>query len=135
MRTRRTNARTRRRTSWSATNERRSTGRAATRCVRAATRRGSTASESPRRSGTAAADAARQVIEIAAQRYDREERKLSLRGGHVVDADGGSWPLTEVVGLLEDAQILAKGARGPNPAGMQVLTFGAQVAEVAVDVG
>ena len=43
-------------------------------------------------------------------------------------------PLEEVVGLLEDAQILGKGARGPNPAGMQVLTFGVQVAEVAVDV-
>ena len=36
--------------------------------------------------------------------------------------------------MLEDAQILGKGARGPNPTGMQVLTFGVQVAEVAVDV-
>ena len=43
-------------------------------------------------------------------------------------------PLEEVVALLEDAQILGKGARGPNPTGMQVLTFGVQVAEVAVDV-
>jgi len=82
----------------------------------------------------AAADAGRQVIEIAAQRYHLEERDLSLQGGNVVSADGGSWPLEEVVGLLEDAQILGKGARGPNPTGMQVLTFGAQVAEVAVDV-
>jgi xanthine dehydrogenase YagR molybdenum-binding subunit len=82
----------------------------------------------------AAHDAARQVIEIAAQRYDKEERTLSLKGGKVVCSDGGSWPLAEVVGLLEDAQILGKGARGPNPTGMQVLTFGAQVAEVAVDV-
>jgi len=82
----------------------------------------------------AAHDAARQVIEIAAQRYDKEERTLSLRGGDVVCSDGGSWPLEEVVGLLEDAQILGKGARGPNPTGMQVLTFGAQVAEVAVDI-
>ena len=82
----------------------------------------------------AARDAARQVIEIAAQRYDREERTLSLKGGKVVSSDGGSWPLEEVVGLLEDAQILGKGARGPNPTGMQVLTFGVQVAEVAVDV-
>ena len=39
-----------------------------------------------------------------------------------------------MTGLLEDAQILGKGARGPNPTGMQVLTFGVQVAEVAVDV-
>jgi CO/xanthine dehydrogenase Mo-binding subunit len=82
----------------------------------------------------AAADAARQIVEIAAQRYQREERVLSLRGGHVVAADGGSWPVAEVVDLLDDAQILGKGARGPNPAGMQVLTFGVQVAEVAVDV-
>ena len=36
--------------------------------------------------------------------------------------------------MLENAQILGKGARGPNPTGMSVLTFGVQVAEVAVDV-
>ncbi|MFL5920316.1 MAG: xanthine dehydrogenase family protein molybdopterin-binding subunit [Gaiellaceae bacterium] len=82
----------------------------------------------------AAADAARQIIEIAAQRYHLEERVLSLRDGRVVSADGGSWPLEEVTGLLEDAQITGKGARGPNPTGMRVLTFGIQVAEVAVDV-
>src|SRR3954470_20215814 len=82
----------------------------------------------------AAADVGRQIIEIAAQRYDREERVLSLKGGNVVSADGGSWPIEEVVGLLEDAQLLGKGARGPNPAGMQVLTWGVQVAEVAVDI-
>jgi xanthine dehydrogenase YagR molybdenum-binding subunit len=83
---------------------------------------------------SAAADAAGQIVEIAAQRYDKEERVLSLKGGQVVSSDGGSWPIEEVVGLLEDAQILGKGARGPNPTGMQVLTFGVQVAEVAVDV-
>jgi xanthine dehydrogenase YagR molybdenum-binding subunit len=83
---------------------------------------------------SAAADAARQIVEIAAQRYDKEERILSLQGGRIVSADGGSWPLEEVVGLLEDAQILGTGARGPNPAGMQVHTFGVQVAEVAVDI-
>ena len=54
--------------------------------------------------------------------------------GDIVSADGGSWPLEEITGLLEDGQILGKGARGPNPAGMRVLTFGVQVAEVAVDV-
>src|SRR5207302_2531247 len=82
----------------------------------------------------AAADAARQLLEIAAQRFHVEERVLSLRDGQIVSADGGSWPLEEITGLLEDAQILGKGARGPNPAGMRVLTFGVQVAEVAVDV-
>jgi CO/xanthine dehydrogenase Mo-binding subunit len=83
---------------------------------------------------SAAADAARQIIDIAAQRYDKEQRTLSLEDGRVVSAEGGSWPIEEVVGLLEDAQILGQGARGPNPTGMQVLTFGVQVAEVAVDV-
>ena len=82
----------------------------------------------------AAADAARQILEIAAQRFQLEERLLSLRDGRIVSEDGGSWALEEVTGLLGDAQILAKGSRGPNPAGMRVLTFGVQVAEVAVDV-
>jgi CO/xanthine dehydrogenase Mo-binding subunit len=82
----------------------------------------------------AAADAARQIREIAAQRFDLEERVLSLQGGTIVSADGGSWPLEEITGLLEDGQILGSGSRGPNPTGMRVLTFGVQVAEVAVDV-
>jgi CO/xanthine dehydrogenase Mo-binding subunit len=83
----------------------------------------------------AAADAKRQIIEIAAQRHHVEEGVLDIHGGNVVSADGTlSTPLTEVVGLLDAAQILGKGARGPNPAGMQVLTFGVQVAEVAVDI-
>jgi xanthine dehydrogenase YagR molybdenum-binding subunit len=82
----------------------------------------------------AAADAARQILELAAQRFDLEQRVLSLTGGKVVSADGGSWSLEEVTGLLDDGQILGRGARGPNPAGMRVLTFGVQVAEVAVDV-
>jgi CO/xanthine dehydrogenase Mo-binding subunit len=64
----------------------------------------------------AAADARRQIEEIAEQRGTPDA------------------PLAEIVGLLEDAQILGKGARGPNPTGMQVLTFGVQVAEVSVDV-
>jgi CO/xanthine dehydrogenase Mo-binding subunit len=64
----------------------------------------------------AAADAKRQILEIAEQRGNTD------------------MPLEEIVALLENAQILGKGARGPNPTGMQVLTFGVQVAEVAVDV-
>jgi CO/xanthine dehydrogenase Mo-binding subunit len=64
----------------------------------------------------AAADARRQIEDIAEQRGQPD------------------MPLEEAVALLEDAQILGTGARGPNPAGMQVLTFGVQVAEVAVDV-
>jgi CO/xanthine dehydrogenase Mo-binding subunit len=82
----------------------------------------------------AAADAAEQILEIAAQRFEVEKRVLSLRDRKIVSADGGSWPVEEVTGLLETGQILGKGSRGPNPAGMRILTFGVQVAEVAVDV-
>ncbi len=64
----------------------------------------------------AAADVRQQIEEIAEQR--------GLAGA----------PVAEIVDVLEDSQILGKGARGPNPTGMQVLTFGVQVAEVAVDV-
>src|SRR5207253_5022454 len=55
---------------------------------------------------SAAADAKRQIIEIAAQRFHLEERVLDLREGQIVSADGGSWPLTEVTGLLESGQII-----------------------------
>ncbi|HWJ31591.1 MAG TPA: xanthine dehydrogenase family protein molybdopterin-binding subunit, partial [Gaiellaceae bacterium] len=73
---------------------------------------------------SAAADARRQLIELAAQRFHLEERVLDLRDGNIVSSDGSSWPLTEITGLLEDGQILGTGSRGPNPTGMQVLTFG-----------
>ena len=83
----------------------------------------------------AAADAKRQIVEIAAQRHDLEERVLDVVDGNIVSADGNlSESLEELVGLLDNAQILGKGARGPNPTGMTVLTFGVQVVEVAVDV-
>jgi CO/xanthine dehydrogenase Mo-binding subunit len=65
----------------------------------------------------AAADAREQVEDIAEQR--------GLPKGT---------PLAEIVGVLEESQILGKGARGPNPTGMSVLTFGVHVVEVAVDV-
>ena len=83
----------------------------------------------------AAADARRQILEIAAQRYHLEERVLDIENGVVSSSDGNlSTPLESLLGLLEDAQILGKGARGPNPTGMSVLTFGIQVVEVGVDV-
>ena len=83
----------------------------------------------------AAADAKRQIIEIAAQRYDVEENVLDIKDGVVVSADGNvSTPLEDLLAILENSQILGKGGRGPNPTGMSVLTFGVQVVEVAVDV-
>ncbi len=82
----------------------------------------------------AAADARRQILELAAQRYDLDAGTLTLADSSIVLPDGERRPLTEIVGLLGNGQILGTGARGPNPAGLTVLTFGVQVAEVAVDV-
>ena len=83
----------------------------------------------------AAADAKRQIIEIAAQRYDLEERVLDIKDGIVFSADGNvSTPLEALLEILGNAQILGKGGRGPNPTGMSTLTFGIQVVEVEVDV-
>jgi xanthine dehydrogenase YagR molybdenum-binding subunit len=67
----------------------------------------------------AAADAKRQITEMAEQRYGENAGKHSL---------------AELLSVLGNAQILGTGSRGPNPAGMTALTFGVQVAEVAVDV-
>jgi CO/xanthine dehydrogenase Mo-binding subunit len=67
----------------------------------------------------AAADARRQIEEMAEQRYGESAGNHSLR---------------ELLSVLGNAQILGTGSRGPNPTGMTVLTFGVQVAEVAVDV-
>jgi xanthine dehydrogenase YagR molybdenum-binding subunit len=82
----------------------------------------------------AAGDVRRQLLEIAAQRFEVDESTLSLRDGRIVSDGGASWPLEDVTGLLGTGQITGTGSRGPNPAGMRVLTFGVQVAEVAVDV-
>ena len=83
----------------------------------------------------AAADAKRQIIEIAAQRYDVEEQVLDIKDGVVFSADGNvSTPLDQLLHILENSQILGKGGRGPNPTGMSVQTFGVQVVEVAVDI-
>ena len=66
---------------------------------------------------------------LRSRRVDPEpaRRRDRLRGRQHLGA-------AEITGLLDDGQILGKGARGPNPAGMRVLTFGIQLAE-AVDVG
>ncbi|HUY71789.1 MAG TPA: xanthine dehydrogenase family protein molybdopterin-binding subunit [Gaiellaceae bacterium] len=82
----------------------------------------------------AAADVRDQILDLAAQRYEVELETLALAGEAIVLADGTRHPLVELVGALGNGQILGSGSRGPNPAGMQVYTFGVQVAEVAVDV-
>jgi xanthine dehydrogenase YagR molybdenum-binding subunit len=82
----------------------------------------------------AAADARRQILELAAQHYDVDAEALRLESGSLLFPDGSTRLLDELLGLLGNSQILGAGARGPNPAGMSIRTFGVQVAEVAVDI-
>ncbi|HZQ04725.1 MAG TPA: xanthine dehydrogenase family protein molybdopterin-binding subunit [Gaiellaceae bacterium] len=80
---------------------------------------------------SAAAEAKRQILDLAAQRYGEA---LRIENGELVAADGTRRPLDGLLELLGEGQILGTGARGPNPTGLEVLTFGVQLAEVAVDV-
>ena len=82
----------------------------------------------------AAGHARQQILDLAGQRHSVDPAGLSLAGGSIVFADGRREPLGELLELLGNGQILGAGARGPNPAGLRVLTFGVQVAEVAVDI-
>jgi CO/xanthine dehydrogenase Mo-binding subunit len=67
------------------------------------------------------------VLEIAAE-------DLVVVGGRIRSHDGAlDVPVTEVTEKLGDATIDGSGARGPNPDGYRVHTFGCQIAQVAVD--
>ena len=69
------------------------------------------------------------VLEIAAA-------DLELSGGRIRSRDGAlDVDVVEVTGKLGNATIDGSGARGPNPDGFRVNTFGCQIAQVAVDPG
>jgi CO/xanthine dehydrogenase Mo-binding subunit len=69
------------------------------------------------------------VLEIAAS-------DLTVSGGRIRSRDGAlDVDVVEVTGKLGNATIDGTGARGPNPDGFRVNTFGCQIAQVAVDPG
>jgi xanthine dehydrogenase YagR molybdenum-binding subunit len=83
----------------------------------------------------AAADAKRQILDLAAQRYEEDAAAMRIEAGELVLRGGERRrSLEELLGVLGDGQLVGTGARGPNPAGMAVRTFGVHVVEVAVDV-
>ena len=69
------------------------------------------------------------VLEIAAADLELANGRIRSRDG-ALDVD-----VVEVTGKLGNATIDASGARGPNPEGFRVNTFGCQIAQVAVDPG
>lgn len=81
----------------------------------------------------AAADAKEQVMSLAAQYLGKRVNSLRLENGNLRGAKVDQ-PLAEVLSDLGDIMIVGRGSRGPNPGDYAIRTFGAQFAEVAVDI-
>jgi CO/xanthine dehydrogenase Mo-binding subunit len=84
----------------------------------------------------AAAAARKQLLEAAAPMLEAAPERLRVEQGEVVVADRPSRRISvdEVMKRIAPHMILGQGARGPNPEGKSVRTFGAQMVEVEVDV-
>jgi xanthine dehydrogenase YagR molybdenum-binding subunit len=85
---------------------------------------------------SAAAKARRILLGLAEDVLEISADDLTVRGGRIRSRDGAlDVDVVEVTGNLGNATIDASGARGPNPDGFRVNTFGCQIAQVAVDPG
>jgi xanthine dehydrogenase YagR molybdenum-binding subunit len=84
----------------------------------------------------AAADAKAQLFKAAAAVFETAPEHLCVGDGRIFvegRSDGGV-AVEEVTKRIAPHMILGQGARGPNPEGKSVRTFGAQCVEVEVDV-
>jgi CO/xanthine dehydrogenase Mo-binding subunit len=81
----------------------------------------------------AAADAKEQVLTLAAQFLGKRVKSLHLEEG-ILHGPKVRQPLAEVLMELGDIMIIGRGSRGPNPGDYAIRTFGAQFAQVAVDI-
>ena len=85
---------------------------------------------------SAAGKARRILLRLAADVLEISADDLTLSAGRIRSRDGAlDVAVAEVTGKLGNATIDASGARGPNPDGFRVNTFGCQIAQVAVDPG
>lgn len=83
----------------------------------------------------AARSAREQLLDLASSLLQVPADRLSVREGKIRSASPpGEVAVSEVTGRIGDFMIIGKGARGPNPDNVKVRTFGAQFAEVEVDV-
>jgi xanthine dehydrogenase YagR molybdenum-binding subunit len=83
----------------------------------------------------AAEDALNQLIEAASEILDVPAHKLTARDGEIRSSDGAaSITFRSLCDQLGDVMIIGRGSRGPNPQGVGLASFGAQFAEVEVDV-
>lgn len=85
---------------------------------------------------SAAGKVRRILLGLAADVLEISADDLELSGGRIRSRDGAlDVDVVEVTGKLGNATIDGSGARGPNPDGFRVNTFGCQIAQVAVDPG
>ena len=83
----------------------------------------------------AAEDALRQLLEAASEVLDVPSSRLDARDGTIATEDGAaSITFRALCDRLGDVMILGRGARGPNPEGVGLASFGVQFADVEVDV-
>jgi len=95
----------------------------------------------------AAADAKRQLLELAAREVNLPAARLNIRDGYIIDTENSSsrWAVAEMAdkvlpgpegesGRGREDMIIGVGFRGPNPEGVALNTWGAQFAEVEVDI-
>ena len=83
----------------------------------------------------AAYDTRQQLLDIVSQLLEIPRETISLRNS-VLDSPGLKEPVSvkTVLSMLKNFMIIGRGARGPNPEVVNVNTFGAQFAEVEVDI-
>jgi xanthine dehydrogenase YagR molybdenum-binding subunit len=85
---------------------------------------------------SAAGKVRRILLQLAADVLEIAADDLTLRDGRIRSRDGAlDVDVVEVTGKLGNATIDGSGARGPNPDGFRVNTFGCQIAQIAVDPG
>ncbi|HEU5442030.1 MAG TPA: xanthine dehydrogenase family protein molybdopterin-binding subunit [Ktedonobacterales bacterium] len=85
----------------------------------------------------AATEARKQALEVIAHLTEAPTDAIELRGGTAYNRETGKelGTLASFLEQLDGHEISGKGMRGPNAENMTVRTFGAQFAEVEVDIG
>ncbi len=85
----------------------------------------------------AAADAKEQLLAICAKYLGIARKSAQLDAGVITGRKRGrrvEKPLADILGALGDVMIVGQGSRAPNPSNVVIRTFGAQFAEVEVDI-
>ena len=85
----------------------------------------------------AAAEARKEMLEIVSHLAEAPVDVLDVQNGAIINTETGKEMGTvgSFLGMLDGHEVTARGMRGPNAEEVIVRTFGAQFAEVEVDIG